>query len=497
MAIRLNVPIFGQRRQVNRPQLRTLEPVVGERHASWLELFFDLVFVFAVGQIAHILADHSDLVGFLTYLALFVPVWYSWIGYTFYADRFETEETSFRVLMFAGMLAVLGLSLTLGGAFTPAGDGAFVACLVLVWVVLGVLYARAAYYVPLARPYCLQFVVGIGISSMLMLASLLIESPARYGIWAMAQLVQFAMPFFNLRATRLVPIDRSHIPERFGLFTIIVLGEVVIATATGASSVAWNFATVAVASLGFGMAACIWWINFNLVEDDAVRSSNVAKRFAYLYGHFFIVASIVAAGIGAEHAIKEAGDAHLHTPTLALIGGGLAVYLGVVTFLRFITGICNLVWVRLVIIAISLAMIWLGQLLPPLAVVALLFVVTIMGIWIEGRFDSAEESIEEEPHVPPCPHAAEAVVFEPRNGELACEECVKNNYKWVHLRLCMSCGHVGCCDTSKYTHASKHFQETGHPIVASLEPLENWAWCYEDDRFVPAGAPAPGSRRSG
>ena len=64
-----------------------------------------------------------------------------------------------------------------------------------------------------------------------------------------------------------------------------------------------------------------------------------------------------------------------------------------------------------------------------------------------------------------------------------CEECVKMGDLWVHLRLCLTCGHVGCCDSSKNKHATKHFHKTSHPLVRSLEPGENWVWCYEDRMF--------------
>src|SRR5215213_3056388 len=103
--------VNNSNRTGNRPRLRTIEPTEGERHASWLELFFDLVFVLAVAQVAHVLSAHADFGGFLKYAALFVPVWWAWVGFTFYADRFETEETTYRILMFAGMLAVAAMSL--------------------------------------------------------------------------------------------------------------------------------------------------------------------------------------------------------------------------------------------------------------------------------------------------------------------------------------------------------------------------------------------------
>ncbi|MGE5406394.1 MAG: UBP-type zinc finger domain-containing protein [Methanosarcina sp.] len=65
-----------------------------------------------------------------------------------------------------------------------------------------------------------------------------------------------------------------------------------------------------------------------------------------------------------------------------------------------------------------------------------------------------------------------------------CEECLKTGDSWVHLRLCLECGHVGCCDNSKNKHATKHFHVTGHPVIRSFEPGENWEYCYVDDLFI-------------
>jgi uncharacterized UBP type Zn finger protein len=62
-----------------------------------------------------------------------------------------------------------------------------------------------------------------------------------------------------------------------------------------------------------------------------------------------------------------------------------------------------------------------------------------------------------------------------------CEECLKTGSEWVHLRECLECGHIGCCDSSPNTHASKHFHATKHPIIASFQPGENWKWCYVDE----------------
>jgi uncharacterized UBP type Zn finger protein len=69
-------------------------------------------------------------------------------------------------------------------------------------------------------------------------------------------------------------------------------------------------------------------------------------------------------------------------------------------------------------------------------------------------------------------------------GSNGCEECLRMGDRWVHLRMCLTCGHVGCCDDSKNTHATKHFRATGHPIMRSLEPGESWRWCYVDQAPV-------------
>jgi uncharacterized UBP type Zn finger protein len=81
--------------------------------------------------------------------------------------------------------------------------------------------------------------------------------------------------------------------------------------------------------------------------------------------------------------------------------------------------------------------------------------------------------------MPHCTHLKESPKKKPR--ATGCEECLKMGDQWVHLRNCLSCGHVGCCDSSKNKHATKHFHATGHPLVQSIEPGEDWIWCYVDE----------------
>jgi uncharacterized UBP type Zn finger protein len=77
-----------------------------------------------------------------------------------------------------------------------------------------------------------------------------------------------------------------------------------------------------------------------------------------------------------------------------------------------------------------------------------------------------------------CTHLAEVKIT--RSTKHVCEDCVKAGDTWVHLRMCLSCGRVGCCDSSKKKHATKHFNRVGHPLVRSIEPGEGWVWCYVD-----------------
>ncbi len=81
-----------------------------------------------------------------------------------------------------------------------------------------------------------------------------------------------------------------------------------------------------------------------------------------------------------------------------------------------------------------------------------------------------------------CEHVSQIREVTPRAQ--GCEECLAIGDEWVHLRLCMTCGHVGCCDNSKNKHATRHFHATNHPIIRSFEPGEDWMWCYVDSKMV-------------
>jgi len=93
----------------------------------------------------------------------------------------------------------------------------------------------------------------------------------------------------------------------------------------------------------------------------------------------------------------------------------------------------------------------------------------------------------------PCTHFDDLKPVAPRTPA-GCEECLKMGSRWVHLRLCLVCGHVGCCDNSPHRHATAHYHATHHPVIRSFEPGEDWGWCYVDEQFV---EPLPRPKRTG
>lgn len=83
----------------------------------------------------------------------------------------------------------------------------------------------------------------------------------------------------------------------------------------------------------------------------------------------------------------------------------------------------------------------------------------------------------------PCDHLGSMIVVEPSTTD-GCEDCIRIGARWLHLRLCMTCGHVGCCDDSPNRHATAHFTATDHPVIQSFEPGERWAWCYVHEEAI-------------
>jgi len=306
------------------PRLRTLDEVE-QRRASYLELFFDLVFVVAIAQLAHeLVLDHS-LHGFLVFGALFLPVFIAWQGYTIYADRFDTDDVVFRVAVFFGMLAILALGVQVPDVAHGDGTG-FAVAYILVRSPMIALYLRAYQHVPEARPLSARYAGGYSLGVALWIVSLPLDAPERYVLWGVGLTWEYALPWLARYLFASIPVDVSHVPERFALFTIVVLGESVLAVAIGVAGRDWAPSAAVIAALGFFVAASIWWLYFGHgIELSLDRAAKAILVFAYV--HIPLLAALTAVGAGITLAIEQSSEPGLDVGTRWALAGGAAAYL--------------------------------------------------------------------------------------------------------------------------------------------------------------------------
>jgi low temperature requirement protein LtrA len=316
--------------------MRTLESNDDDdRRATWLELFFDLVFVVAIAQLSNGLGNEITFRDALILAGLFVPVWWAWVGFTFYADRFDTDDVVHRVLMIGGMFAVAGLASATPDVFAGASTS-FVIGYAAVRSVLVILYVRAWINVPAARPlvnvYVSAFIGSIG----LWLASLAFAAPTRYAIWGVALAIDLGTPLVSAERIRLVPVHTSHIPERLGLFTIIVFGETVLAVVIGTDTVSWTLESGAVAALGFVVASALWWLYFDYL-DTSLFGRTIAAGQVFLYAHLPLLLGLTAFGAGVKLTIKATASGEVPEGAAWSIGGGIGLAMLAMALIRLVS----------------------------------------------------------------------------------------------------------------------------------------------------------------
>ena len=363
------------------PRLRTLaeEDAEDERHASWLELFFDLVFVVAIAELSHELVVNHTLGGFATFVALFVPVFVAWQGFSFYADRFDTDDVLFRVCMLSAMLAVAALAVQIPGVAHGESAG-FALAYVAIRVLIVVLNLRAYRHVPLARPLVGRYVLAFSSSVVLWTASLAVPEPWRFVLWGIGLAVDLGVPaLIGPRFVGRVPLHASHIPERFALFTIIVLGESVVAVALGVAGSDWRLSSAVGAALGFLAVACLWWTYFDVGAGLALAPGPwTAVRF--IYTHVPMWAALTAVAAGVNLLIEEAGAASLDAGARWALCGGAAMYLCCVSLIQDATArgiLRTILSVRLSVVGLLVGLPLLGAGLRPVTFAALMFVVLV------------------------------------------------------------------------------------------------------------------------
>ncbi|MFD8205797.1 low temperature requirement protein A [Streptomyces sp. NPDC059695] len=302
------------------------------RHAGWLELFFDLVFVAFVAQLSQGLHGDPGWREFAVFLGLYFPPWWMWANLTVSANLFQDDSARRRLAMLAAMLCLAVMA-----AAVPEADGdrgpAYALGYAGTRLVLLALWWPATRYpapgrVPRWRPltYCL-------LSGLLWAGSAAVPAPWRYAVWAGLLVAEMAL-LLTARG-RGIPrrVHTGHLVERVGLFVIIVLGESVLGLITSTDHT-WTARAGLVALLGFTLLAALWWSYFDFASTAAERvMGSASAREAYLLArdvggflHFFVTAAVISMAAGLATAVDESAHDHLAPGTVWALAGGLAVY---------------------------------------------------------------------------------------------------------------------------------------------------------------------------
>lgn len=313
------------------PRLRTSE-AEHHRTATWLELFYDLVFVVAVAGLGkRLLADHGWQGG-LAFIGLFVPVWWAWAGYTFYADRYDTDDLGQRLLAIVQIMAVAFMAASISGDEADS-TFAFALAYIAARTVLVFMYVRARRHVHETRELVTGYIYGHSIAVGVWAISLVAPADVRPFLWAVGLAIDFYTPFYLRKVQAKVPLDVSHLPERFGLFTILVLGESIAAVVTGLSHQGWDLKPIIAAILSIVVATGLWWIYFDNLEGSVVRRKEgqrtAWKPTVWIYSHLPLAIGLTATGIGLEFIVTE--DFHTSQRWIVSLGtAGALVAMGLI-----------------------------------------------------------------------------------------------------------------------------------------------------------------------
>jgi low temperature requirement protein LtrA len=297
------------------------DPDENHRAATPLELFFDLTFVIAFGaaanEFAHYVAEGhvaAGLTGFA--FAVFAVTW-AWINYSWFASAFDTDDWLFRVATFVQMVGVIILTLGLPPMFASIDhgetldNGIMVAGYIVMRVAMLALWIRVIVTDPAHRPAATTYAVTIAIAQLGWIWVLVAELPI--GIVFLATiplyLIELCGPILAERGKGGTPWHPGHIAERYGLLTIITLGEVVLGTVTATSTlvaeIGWSLDAVVIVFSGTALAFGVWWIYFAVPSGFALRYAR-GRSFAWGYGHLVVFGAIAAMGAGLHVAALHA-----------------------------------------------------------------------------------------------------------------------------------------------------------------------------------------------
>jgi low temperature requirement protein LtrA len=379
-----------------------------EQRATNLELFFDLVFVFAITQLSHLLSNHLTVTGAAKTVFLLLVVWWGWTYTTWMTNFFDPDAIAVRLVLIGTMLASLLMAIAIPKAFDERAL-LFAAGYTSLQIVRNafVLWATDPKWAP-HRTFEGVAVWSVGVGA-LWIAGALVDDWARVTLWLAALAIDYAGPYARYwlpgRGRASVEeweVESSHFAERFQLFIIIALGESIVVTGTTASDLQIDLPRATAIAVAFLGTAAMWWLYFSYVAAVAqVRLETTSHRGelardAYTYLHAIMVAGIIVAAVGDEIVIAHPG-AQLTGAQLVALAAGPALYLvGHVAFRLRMTG--TLSTKRLAgsgaVVAGGVAGIWLPALASAALILGALIGVIVWEIvaahrrWPEGSPDT-------------------------------------------------------------------------------------------------------------
>jgi len=360
-------------------------PSDDEYNVSPLELFFDLVFVFAFTQVTALLAEDLTWVGLVRGTALLLVVWWAWVGYSWLTNAVRVDDIiPARIVVFGAMGAGLVMALAIPRAFNDDGVlfGFAVFAVTGLFVLLYLVATRD-------RPEMHRAVVllapgGLLGPILLIIAGFIDPGPVRATLWTVALIVTLGAPFVS--GTQGWYIRPGHFAERHGLIIIIALGESLVALGLSASEEQQTFTVVTASLMGLALVACLWWIYFDVVSRVAEMvlarlegsERNAVARDVYSYIHFFMILGIVLVALGLKKSLLGVDKPLAVVASVGLFGGAALYLLGHMTArLRLMGGINP--W-RLALTIMLLCLIPVGTQIPAYVSVSLLLVLLVAGI---------------------------------------------------------------------------------------------------------------------
>jgi low temperature requirement protein LtrA len=308
---------------------------------SFLELFFDLVFVAVIAQLAHRLAENPSWDGVGWFVFLFYAVWSSWVNGTYYHDLHTTNDLSIRVFTFAQMLAVALMAVHAGNVPGEGATGFAIGYAANAFLLVS-MWFRTGLHDPDHRTASIPYSFAYLISAILFAVSVAVDPPLTYWLWA-AALLSEALGY-AIALNRWTPPDSQpgeaviaatpSLIERMGLFVIIVLGEVVVSAVNGMAELTPMDLDESIIGLsGVLIAIGLWWLYFDLVSH---RPPESRRTQAWLFLHFPLVVAIAAGGSGVLTTIEHAGSSLPVSARWLLVGSLAIAVLAVVCLTMFL-----------------------------------------------------------------------------------------------------------------------------------------------------------------